>query len=154
MKRRYELVALTFGLVFALALAEAALRLMGLGFGSSPMEPNSVLHHVHPKSYTFTAQHPSGEVGGFPVEYNDEGRVVRGRSFGEAIAPPSTSCRVALMGDSFVEAGQVPFPASFAGLLEQAGRSTCAMRNYGVRDRKSTRLNSSHIQKSRMPSSA
>jgi hypothetical protein len=67
------------------------------------------------------------------VEYNADGRVVRGKAFGDEVTPPSTSCRVALMGDSFTEAGQVPFPASFAGLLEQAGRQTCEVRNYGVR---------------------
>lgn len=133
MKRRHQLAALAFGLIAAFALAELALRVMGLGFGSSPMEPDPVLHHVHPRSYTFTAQHPSGEVGGFPVEYNSEGRVVRGTAYPGALTPPSTSCRVALMGDSFVEAGQVPFPASFGGLLEQAARTTCEVRNYGVR---------------------
>ena len=36
------------------------------------------------------------------------------------------------MGDSFTEAGQVPFPESFAGLLEAAA-PRCAVRDYGVR---------------------
>ena len=43
-------------------------------------------------------------------------------------------------------AGQGPFGGGFGGGGQQTGR-------YGP-DRKSTRLNSSHIQKSRMPSSA
>ncbi len=37
------------------------------------------------------------------------------------------------MGDSFTEGGQVPFEASFAGLLDQAARGACEVRNYGVR---------------------
>jgi lysophospholipase L1-like esterase len=37
------------------------------------------------------------------------------------------------MGDSFTEAGQVPYETSFPGLLEDAARGTCEVRNYGVR---------------------
>jgi hypothetical protein len=37
------------------------------------------------------------------------------------------------MGDSFTEGGQVPFAVSFAAKLEEAGRTTCEVRNYGVR---------------------
>ena len=133
MRRSYPLVALAIGLLVAVAMAELVLRVMGLGFGSSPMEPDPFLHHVHPRNYTFTAQHPSGELGGFPVEYDAEGRTVRPKAFGAGVTPPSTPCRVALMGDSFAEAGQVPFPTSFAGLLEQAAGKTCTVRNYGVR---------------------
>jgi len=132
-KARYAFAALTIGLAVAVGLAEVVLRLMGLGFGSSPMESDPYLHHVHPRSYTFTAQHPSGELGGFPVEYDADRRVIRGAAFGDPVTPPDTNCRVAFMGDSFTEAGQVPFPQSFAGRLEQAARRTCAVRNYGVR---------------------
>ena len=43
-----------------------------------------VLHHVHPENYTFVQQHPSGELGGFEIQYNDEGRVYRGAPRAEA----------------------------------------------------------------------
>ena len=128
---RFKLAALMLGLIIALVGAEWALRLMGLGFGNSPMEPDPFLHHVHPKSYSFVQQHPSGELGGFQIDYNAEGRVFRGQA--APAAPAATaSCRVALMGDSFTEGGQVPFAKSFAGQLEAAAR-TCEVRNYGVR---------------------
>lgn len=119
--------------VAALA-AEAALRIAGLGYGSSPMESDPYLHHVHPKNYRFVEHHPSGELGGFEIEYNAERRVFRG-SRAVPVAPPGTSlpCRVALMGDSFTEAGQVPFAESYAGLLEAAARERCEVRNYGTR---------------------
>ena len=67
----------------------------------------------------------------------------------------------------FVNAGMVPFKNVFTGLetrpYSQATSSQKCVRaggkhndldNVGYTDRKSTRLNSSHIQKSRMPSSA
>jgi hypothetical protein len=130
---RFRIVALGMGSLMAFVLVEIALRFMGLGFGSSPMEPDPVLHHVHPKSYAFRQQHPSGELGGFDTFYNAEGRVFAGP--GRELPAPATppGCRVALMGDSFTEGGQVPYEASFAGLLEAAGLGACEVRNYGVR---------------------
>lgn len=132
MKGLFRAAALLAGLLLSFVVVEVGLRVAGMGFGNSPMEPDPFLHHVHPKSYRFIQQHPSGELGGFEIEYNAEGRVYRGGGD----APESGGrlpCRVALMGDSFTEAGQVPFAASFAGLLEHAARGTCDVRNYGVR---------------------
>ena len=135
MKVVFRLAALTLSLLVAFILAEAGLRIAGMGFGNSPMEPDAFLHHVHPKNYTFVQQHPSGELGGFRIDYNAEGRVVRSNtgSGPQDLEPSSPPCRVALMGDSFTEGGQVPFPESFAGKLEQAAGEKCAVRNYGVR---------------------
>ena len=130
---RIKLLALAIGLLLGLLAVEVTLRAMGMGFGNSPMEPDVVLHHVHPHNYTFVQQHPSGELGGFEIEYNDEGRVYRGRNAAPLWPNGSPACRVALMGDSFTEGGQVPFAVSFAARLEEAGRKTCEVRNYGVR---------------------
>ena len=131
MKRRFRFAALALSVLLGLALVELGLRASGMGFGNSPMEPDPYLHHVHPRNYSFVQQHPSGELGGFEIRYNDEGRVFRGDT--NAPVTTGTDCRVALMGDSFTEAGQVPYSASFAGLLEQAAQGTCEVRNYGVR---------------------
>jgi hypothetical protein len=129
---RLKMAALAIGLALGLVAVEVTLRAMGMGFGNSPMEPDPVLHHVHPRNYSFVQQHPSGELGGFEIEYDGDGRVYRG-SKAAPIGPSGAACRVALMGDSFTEGGQVPFAASFAGKLEEAGRSACEVRNYGVR---------------------
>lgn len=132
MKVLFRLVALLVGVLIGFAAVEIGLRAMGMGFGNSPMEPDPFLHHVHPRNYRFIQQHPSGELGGFEIRYNDEGRVFGGDQ--PPVAPSATtSCRVAFMGDSFTEAGQVPYAVSFAGLLEEAARGTCEVRNYGVR---------------------
>jgi lysophospholipase L1-like esterase len=131
---RFKLAALVLGLLAAVLGAELLLRAANMGFGNSPMEPDAYLHHVHPRNYRFVQQHPSGELGGFEIEYDADGRVFRGRdqaAVAEAGSP--RPCRVALMGDSFTEGGQVPFSESFAGILEMAGRERCEVRNYGVR---------------------
>jgi lysophospholipase L1-like esterase len=133
MKLTFRLAALFSGLLLAFVVIEIGLRAMGMGFGNSPMEPDAFLHHVHPRNYRFIQQHPSGELGGFEIQYNDEGRVYRGDATRPQAATGSLPCRVALMGDSFTEAGQVPYASSFAGLLEEAARDTCEVRNYGVR---------------------
>ena len=131
MKFIFRLAAIGISLLLATAFAEVGLRVMNMGFGNSPMEPDPVLHHVHPKNYSFIQQHPSGELGGFEIEYNSDGRVYRGRK-ATTSEPATTDCRIALMGDSFTEAGQVPFAESFAGLLEAASPG-CAVRDYGTR---------------------
>jgi len=130
---RFKIVAFALGCVAAFALVEIALRIMGLGFGSSPMEPDPILHHVHPRNYSFRQQHPSRELGGFDTYYDAEGRVFAGPARARNTAAGASSCRVALMGDSFTEGGQVPYEASFPGLLDAAGLGTCEVRNYGVR---------------------
>ncbi len=131
--RSFKVLALALGAVAAVVLLEGMLRVLGLGYGSSPMEPDPFLHHVHPRNFTFVQQHPSGELGGFTIHYNNEGRVVRGDGTTPEAPAAGLPCRVALMGDSFTEGGQVPFDLSFAGLLEEAGLGTCEVRNYGVR---------------------
>lgn len=126
----FRLAALAIGLLLSFLVAELGLRASGMGFGNSPMEPDQFLHHVHPKNYHFVQQHPSGELGGFRIDYNDEGRVVHSP---HGFPTKARDCRVALMGDSFTEAGQVPYPESFAGQLERLTGDRCDVRNYGVR---------------------
>jgi hypothetical protein len=133
MTARFKIGALVLGLLVAVGLVEILLRAVNMGFGNSPMEPDPYLHHVHPKNYSFVQQHPSGELGGFEIHYDASGRVVRNTPIAIDIPSTATPCRVALMGDSFTEAGQVPFDESFAGLLEEAARHSCEVRNYGVR---------------------
>lgn len=120
------------GVAVALGGLETTLRLLDLGYGSSPVESDPFLHHVHPRNYSFIQRHPSGELGGFDIEYDAEGRVFRGRNVAPT-GPANATCRIAIMGDSFAEAGQVPFIESYPGRLEASARDRCEVRNYGVR---------------------
>src|SRR5215203_2078614 len=74
---RYRLAAAGGSLLLSIALIEVVLRMMNLGLGNSPIESDAYLHHVHPRSYQFVQQHPSGELGGFAITYDAERRVVR-----------------------------------------------------------------------------
>ena len=128
---RYRVAAIAVSLALSLVAIEGALRVMNLGLGNSPIETDPFLHHVHPRNYSFVQQHPSEELGGFTIRYDAERRVV-----GERPAPRpagGTPCRIAFMGDSFTEAGQVRYEASFAAILQQRAPERCEVRNYGVR---------------------
>lgn len=127
---KYRLMAVMASLGIGLATIESGLRIADLGLGNSPIESDPYLHHVHPRNYTFVQQHPSGELGGFPISYDDARRVVRPQS---AIAERGLPCRIAFMGDSFTEAGQVPYDDSFVAILAKRVAGRCDVRNYGVR---------------------
>src|SRR5262245_56876908 len=62
------------GCVSALALAEVGLRLLGVGYGHAPLESHPILHHVHPKNYSFLSHTPNNEFGGFYVHYGPDRR--------------------------------------------------------------------------------
>ena len=111
-----------------LALSELVLRVLNFGPGHAPLDPDRLLHHVHPKSYSYFAYSRTGEYGGFRVHYDAGGWRVAAPTKPAAKAPPG--CRIAFMGDSFTEAGQVPFEDSFVGLL--ATLTGCEVTNYGV----------------------
>ena len=64
-----------------------------------------------------------------------------------AVASVALVCNVALFGDAFWQLRQY-------GRIENVDPETLALVTGGGADRKSTRLNSSHSQQSRMPSSA
>ena len=55
---------------------------------------------------------------------------------------------------AFAKAREMKIKPLGVVVLDGSGNIVSAQREDGARDRKSTRLNSSHIQKSRMPSSA
>ncbi|RMF26543.1 MAG: SGNH/GDSL hydrolase family protein [Bacteroidetes bacterium] len=116
-------------LLLLLLAGEVALRVLGMSVGNAPLEGHPVLHHVHPADYHFQAYDPKGEYGGFTIHYDAEGNRYSGR-------PPTSGSeaplRIALLGDSFVEANQVPWDSSFAGLLERALAGRALVKNYGV----------------------
>ena len=130
--RRSSFVPLliSLGIVQGLIAGEILLRILGIGYGSSPLESHPILHHVHPKDYLFKVHAPSGDFGGHMVRYDADGLVVdpEGPSGPEKQRPRQ---RVALMGDSFVEAIQVPYKDSFCGILSRAAKEGVEVRNYG-----------------------
>jgi lysophospholipase L1-like esterase len=128
---RYRLAAITVSLLVSLLVIEGALRAMDLGLGNAPIETDPFLHHVHPRNYSFVQQHPSEELGGFTVHYDADRRVAGNNPAPTAAA--GVRCRIAFMGDSFTEGGQVPYEAGFVAILQERAAERCEVRNYSVR---------------------
>jgi len=110
-------------------MAESILRIARIGYGSAPLEADAILHHVHPTNYRFLVHDPHGEYGGHVVYYDHDG-LTADPNGGQTAG--MSRFRVAVLGDSFVEAGQVAFSDSFVGRLQARGRADTIVRNYGV----------------------
>jgi hypothetical protein len=109
-----------------LGLTEIGLRAADFGPGHTPLDPDRLLHHVHPKDYRYRAYSRTGEYGGFHVNFDADGL----RAAGPVSQKVPADCRIAFMGDSFTEGLQVRFEDSFVGLLSTL--TTCEVKNYGV----------------------
>ncbi len=110
-----------------LVIVEVILQVAGIGnFGSAPLNPDPVFHHVHPADYTFVSYSPHGEFDPVEVRYDGQGYRVSGREEARGIGP-----WIAFLGDSFVESNQVAYDSSFIGLL-QAAHPGFRMCNFGV----------------------
>ena len=128
---RIKTVLLALGSLIAIAIAsELALRVFGLGYGLSPHEGDPVLHHVHPRDYTFVTYSRDEEYPPHEVHYNAEG-LVSDPAGGDSNPSPATY-RLAFIGDSYLAAVEVPFRDSYFGLLKHRARAGVAMNNYGV----------------------
>lgn len=127
----FRIVSLFVGSLAALMLVEATLRIVGLGYGNSPVDSDPILHHKHPLDYDFVSFTPSGEYAGHHVRYDTSGLV----SDPDAEAEPDGRAPyslVAFLGDSFVEALQVPYSSSFVGLLNRNSKDGILVKNFGV----------------------
>lgn len=123
-----------FGIAIAAVAAEAGLRAAGLGYGSAPLISDPVVHHVHPRNYSFVVHDPTREFGGHTTRYDDAGLTIDPNSSLRTVAPPGgpAPMRVAFLGDSFTEATQVPYRQSFVGLVSRTLTDVAEVRNYGI----------------------
>ncbi|MEZ4963562.1 MAG: GDSL-type esterase/lipase family protein [Saprospiraceae bacterium] len=116
-------------LLLLLLLVEIVLRALGLGFGSSPYEPDRVYHHARPKNYSFTMHDPIyDEFGGYKVYFDSNGYRYKP---GLEIPSSSATQKVAFLGDSFVESNQSPWDSTFIGILQRKFPQQ-AFHNYGI----------------------
>ena len=100
-----------------------------MGYSNSPADADPVYNWVHPKNYQYRIYTPSREFGGYKVYFDSCGR--RSQLPEAAEKEPRSTLLVAFLGDSFVEALQVPYDSSFVGILS-ADYPNTAMLNYGV----------------------
>lgn len=118
-------------MVITLAVIEVGLRFLGPPPASAPMIPDAVLDHVHMRDFTFKAYSPDDQSQHFNVYWDAAGLVAdpEKKHAGDASHRSRT---IALVGDSFVEAGQVPYEASFAGILNREAAPETSFLNWGV----------------------
>ena len=128
-KRHSSLVLFLGSIIFSLLLAEVFLRMLGIGYGNSPLESSSRLHHLHPANYSYFVHDPAGEYGGYSIFFDKDGYRVPDPDI--KISPVVTKRKIAFLGDSFTEGNEVSWKDSFVGLI-QNHNPTVAVRNFGV----------------------
>lgn len=128
-KRHSSFVLFCSSLIFALILAELLLRLMGVGYGNSPLESHPRLHHLHPANYTFVVHDPAGEYGGHRIYFDAQGYRVPDPEIEVSKLIPTR--KLAFLGDSFTEGNELAWKDSFIGLIQKENPSI-AVRNFGV----------------------
>lgn len=117
--------------VFTLVALEVGLRFLGPPPASAPLIPDPVLDHVHLRDFTFKSYSPDNQFQPF-VTYWDSKGLVADPTKKPAKDPSLKKREIALVGDSFVEAGQVPYTASFAGILNARSASDVSFSDWGV----------------------
>jgi len=135
MKKIPSLLA-KLGLVFCsvlltLLVLEIGLRFLGPPPASAPLIPDAVLDHVKMRDFAFKSYSPDDQFSPFVVYWDKDGLVADPEK--KTVWKPEVHKRtIALMGDSFVEASQVPYAGSFAGLLNTGAKSDVFCLNWGV----------------------
>ncbi|MEO1257494.1 MAG: SGNH/GDSL hydrolase family protein [Bacteroidota bacterium] len=130
---KYKVLALflinCFIFLIVFGFFEMALRIVKVGYGSAPLEGSVMLHHEHPKNYSFLVHDVGGEFqeNAF-VHYDAEGlRFNPGTAKNDEDLPVFS-----FVGDSFVEATQVAWENSFVGILENDLIDRGKVKNFGV----------------------
>ena len=129
MKRHSSFLLLAGSIIFSLLLAELVLRILGIGYGNSPLESSSRLHHLHPANYSYFVHDPAGEYGGYSIYFDKEGYRIPDPDIQISSSTPER--KIAFLGDSFTEGNEVSWRDSFIGLIQKANPSV-AVRNFGV----------------------
>lgn len=128
-KRHSSLILFLGSVVFALLLADLCLRILGIGYGNSPLESSARLHHLHPANYSYFVHDPAGEYGGYSIYFDHEGYRIPDPDIKISTLNPER--KIAFLGDSFTEGNEVAWKDSFIGLIQKYNPNV-AVRNFGV----------------------
>ena len=120
---RHRLLLILFGVVFGLALVEIGLRLIGFSYPEFYVSDAQRGYSLRPNMEGWYRK--EGEA---YVHINSDG--LRDREHSKI--KPANTFRIAVLGDSFVEALQVPFEESFCHIVEQQLRNCPAMAAHDV----------------------
>jgi lysophospholipase L1-like esterase len=89
-----------------------------------------VLHHDHKPGWQAQIESFTNEYDSFPVAFDQDG--CRYDPQAAKVSHGSEPNRIAFLGDSFVEAYQVPYAQSFVAQVEKEFGTRAWVRNYGV----------------------
>ena len=119
MNKIFKLILGNIAILFILmVIVEIALRLLGIGYGSSPFEQSQVLHHCRPKNYEFTVYDPiNNEFGEHKVLFDQHGYRYDPESI--STIPKNPALTIAFIGDSFVESNQSTWDSTYIGTLQR-----------------------------------
>lgn len=133
MKKRRKILFMAMAACIAAAVplvcAEICLRIRGPMRVHGIVFPDPVLHHSHKPGGRVRIESITKEFGGFEMAFDADGcRIDPGSTAKHGHEP----FRIAMMGDSFVEAAQLAEDRSFTGRIARELKDTAWVRNYGV----------------------
>ena len=127
MKRSPNLILFLISSFFSFLCFELYLQEKDTGWGNAPLESSKILHHAHPKNYRYKFYMVGeSEESNHLVYYNSDGL----RADTQNLKKKNDDNKIAFMGDSFTEAGQVSYAQSFPGIVDY--NSDAIVKNYGV----------------------
>ncbi len=126
----FALIALCLAVGMPMIGAELFLRSRGPLRVHGVTFSHPVLHHAHRPGWTAQIESFTSEYDSFPVAFDQDGcRYDPQASSTEHGSEPN---RIAFLGDSFVEAYQVPYAESFVARVEKEFGTRAWVRNYGT----------------------
>lgn len=126
-----KIILILCGTLIALGCMELCLRCLGPAPASAPMIPDPVLHHVKLKDFSFRSYSPNNEFAPFVIYWDKQGLTADPEKK-QIFDPIRHTHKIALLGDSFTEASQVPYAKSFSGLLNQNAKADVFFFNWGM----------------------
>lgn len=117
--------------LISLIVMEIGLKIYGICYGNNPAIADPILHHIHTKNHSFLMYTPTKEFGGFYVYYDSEGLMSNPNSINLKSNHTDNKELIVFLGDSFIEAIQVPYEQSFVGILERRLKNNY-IKNYGI----------------------
>ena len=111
--KRSDLIFLIGSIFVCILGSELFLRIFKLGYNHTPLNPSHIVHHEHPRNFSFTAYSPAGEWDDFIIKTNKHGDRIVG-----SCSKEKQSGQLILLGDSFVEGFQVKDSETIAGRLQ------------------------------------
>ena len=112
--KRSDLLSLVSSIIVCILGSELFLRIANLGYNNSALKPSNIVHHEHPRNYSFTSYSPVGEWDKILIKTNEHGDRIVG-----SCSKEKQSGQMVLLGDSFVAGFQVQDAETIADQLQK-----------------------------------